>query len=195
MMKIVAATTNRGKVREFKEVLGGLGCEIIPMQDAGLDLEIEETGSTYRENALIKARAVAMMCDCAVIADDSGLCVDALDGAPGLYSARFAGEGADDGDRNRKLLKAMEGEDNRHARYVACVAFIFPDGREYTAEGVVEGEILTEEHGDGGFGYDPLFYCTEIEKCFGLATPDEKNAVSHRGKALKNLYEILEKEI
>ena len=194
-MKIVAATTNQGKIREFREVLGEIGCEIVSMQDEGLDLEIEETGSTYRENALIKARAVALLCDCAVMADDSGLCVDALDGAPGLYSARFAGDGATDKDRNEKLLAAMDGEINRHAEYVACIAFIFPDGREITAEGKVDGEILTEEHGDGGFGYDPLFYCTEINKCFGLASPDEKNAVSHRGKALRSLCEILKKEV
>lgn len=194
-MKIVAATTNAGKVREFREVLEELGFEIVSMRDAGLDLEIEETGSTYKENALIKARAVAMMCDCAVLADDSGLCVDALDGAPGLYSARFAGDGADDADRNRKLLEALEGEENRHAEYVSCIAFVFPDGRELTAEARVEGEILTEEHGTGGFGYDPLFFCTEINKCFGLATPEEKNAVSHRGKALAEMYELLKKEI
>lgn len=194
-MKIVAATTNPGKIREFREVLGEIGCEIVSMQDEGLDLEIEETGSTYRENALIKARAVALLCDSAVMADDSGLCVDALDGAPGLYSARFAGDGATDKDRNEKLLAAMDGEKNRHAEYVACIAFIFPDGREITAEGKVDGEILTEEHGNGGFGYDPLFYCTEINKCFGLASPEEKNAVSHRGKALRSLCEILKKEV
>ncbi len=194
-MKIVAATTNKGKVREFQEVLGGIGCEVVSMQDVGLNLEIEETGSTYKENALIKARAVSLLCDCAVMADDSGLCVDALDGAPGLYSARFAGDGATDEDRNQKLLAAMRGVENRHAEYVACIAFIFPDGREVTAEGKVEGEIMTEEHGSGGFGYDPLFYCTEIKKCFGLASPDEKNAVSHRGKALHELCEILKKEV
>lgn len=194
-MKIVAATTNQGKIREFREVLGEIGCEIVSMQDEGLDLEIEETGSTYRENALIKARAVALLCDSAVMADDSGLCVDALDGAPGLYSARFAGEGATDEDRNQKLLEAMDGVKNRHAEYVACIAFIFPDGREIIAEGKVDGEILTEEHGSGGFGYDPLFYCTEIDKCFGLAAPEEKNAVSHRGKALRSLCGILKKEV
>ncbi len=193
-MKIIAATTNEGKVREFQEVLGEIGCQVVSMHSEGLDLEIEETGATYEENALIKARAVAMMCDEAVLADDSGLCVDALDGAPGLYSARFAGDGADDKDRNNKLLEAMEGEENRAAHYIASLALILPDGREITAEGRIDGEILAEELGTGGFGYDPLFYCTEIGKCFGIATPDEKNAVSHRGKALHKLSEILKEQ-
>ena len=173
-MKIVAATTNKGKIREFQEILGELGYEVVSMRDAGIDVEVEETGSTFSENALIKARAVALLCDSPVIADDSGLCVDAMDGAPGIYSARFAGEDATDYDRNVKLLETLEGEENRKAQYVAAIAYISPDGKEITTEGTIEGEILTEEHGTGGFGYDPLFWCTEIKKCFGLATPDEK---------------------
>lgn len=184
-MKIVAATTNQGKIREFQEILGNLGYEVVSMHDEGIDVEVEETGSTFIENALIKARAVSLLCDYAVIADDSGLCVDALDGAPGIYSARFAGEEATDYDRNVKLLEVMENENDRKARYVAAIAFISPEGEEITTEGTIEGEILREEHGTGGFGYDPLFWCTEIKKCFGEATPDEKNAVSHRGRALK----------
>ena len=193
-MKIVAATTNKGKIREFQEILGELGYEVVSMHDEGIDVEVEETGSTFSENALIKARAVALLCDSPVIADDSGLCVDAMDGAPGIYSARFAGEDATDYDRNVKLLETLEGEENRKAQYVAAIAYISPDGKEITTEGTIEGEILTEEHGTGGFGYDPLFWCTEIKKCFGLATPDEKNAVSHRGRALKKLSEILKEE-
>lgn len=193
-MKIVAATTNKGKIREFQEILGELGYEVVSMRDAGIDVEVEETGSTFSENALIKARAVALLCDSPVIADDSGLCVDAMDGAPGIYSARFAGEDATDYDRNVKLLETLEGEENRKAQYVAAIAYISPDGKEITTEGTIEGEILTEEHGTGGFGYDPLFWCTEIKKCFGLATPDEKNAVSHRGRALKKLCDILKEE-
>lgn len=193
-MKIVAATTNKGKIREFQEILGELGYEVVSMHDVGIDVEVEETGSTFSENALIKARAVALLCDLPVIADDSGLCVDALDGAPGIYSARFAGEDATDYDRNVKLLETLDGEKNRKAQYVAAIAYISPDGEEITTEGIIEGEILTEEHGTGGFGYDPLFWCTEIKKCFGEATPDEKNAVSHRGRALKKLCEILKEE-
>lgn len=135
-----------------------------------------------------------MLCEYPVLADDSGLCVDALDGAPGLYSARFAGVDADDNDRNKKLLEMLNGAENRHAEYVSAVALIFPDGRKIVTEGRVEGEILESEQGNGGFGYDPLFFCTEINKCFGLATPEEKNAVSHRGRALKQLCEILKEQ-
>ena len=193
-MKIVAATTNKGKIREFQEILGGLGYEVVSMHDEGIDVEIEETGSTFAENALIKARAVALLCDCAVIADDSGLCVDAMDGAPGIYSARFAGEEATDYDRNVRLLETLQGEENRSAQYVASIAYISADGEEIVTEGITVGEILTEEHGTGGFGYDPLFWSTEIKKCFGEATPDEKNAVSHRGRALKKLSDILKEE-
>ncbi len=194
-MKIVAATTNKGKIREFQEILGELGYEVVSMHDEGIDVEVEETGATFAENALIKARAVAMLCDLPVISDDSGLCVDALDGAPGIYSARFAGEEATDKDRNIKLLEVMKDKKDRKAQYVASIAFITPDGEEITTEGIIEGEIMQEEQGDGGFGYDPLFMCTEIGKCFGLATPDEKNAVSHRGRALKKLCEILKEQV
>lgn len=193
-MKIVAATGNKGKIREFQEILGTMGCEIISMKDMGIDIDIEENGTTFEENALIKARAIAKLCDYPVISDDSGLCVDALDGAPGIYSARFAGEDADDSDRNRHLLKLLDGIENRKAHYVAAIAFITSDGKEMTTVGRTNGEILLEEQGTGGFGYDPLFFCTEINKCFGLATPDEKNEVSHRGRALRKLYEILNTE-
>lgn len=193
-MKIVAATTNKGKIREFQEILGKLGYEVVSMHDEGIDVEVEETGTTFAENALIKARAVALLCDSPVIADDSGLCVDALDGAPGIYSARFAGEEATDKDRNKKLLELMADKENRKAHYVASIAFIFPEGREIVTEGIVEGEIMYCEEGNGGFGYDPLFMCTEIGKCFGIATPEEKNAVSHRGRALAKLFDILKEE-
>lgn len=193
-MKIVAATTNKGKIREFQEILGKLGYEVVSMHDEGIDVEVEETGTTFAENALIKARAVALLCDSPVIADDSGLCVDALDGAPGIYSARFAGEEATDKDRNIKLLELMADKENRKAHYVASIAFIFPEGREIVTEGIVEGEIMYCEEGNGGFGYDPLFMCTEIGKCFGIATPEEKNAVSHRGRALAKLFDILKEE-
>ena len=165
-MKIVAATTNKGKIREFQEILGVLGYEVVSMYDEGIDVEVEETGSTFSENALIKARAISLLCNYPVIADDSGLCVDAMDGAPGIYSARFAGDDATDYDRNVKLLETLSGEENRKAQYVAAIAYIDNSGNEITTEGIIEGEILTEEHGTGGFGYDPLFWCTEIKKCF-----------------------------
>lgn len=190
-MKIIAATTNKGKVREFQEILGKLGYEVVSMHDEGIDIEVEETGKSFAQNAIIKARAVSKLCEYPVISDDSGLCVDALGGAPGIYSARFAGDEATDKDRNIKLLEVMQKEENRKAHYVAAIAFIFPDGQEIVTEGTVDGEIMYEEVGDGGFGYDPLFMCTEIGKCFGIATPEEKNKVSHRGRALAKLYEIL----
>lgn len=190
-MKIVAATTNKGKVREFKEILAGAGCDVVSMHDIGIDADVEETGSTFKENALIKAKAISMLCEYPVLADDSGLCVEALDGAPGIYSARFAGEDATDEDRNKKLLEMLDGKDNRRAEYVSAVALVLPDGQEIVTEGKVEGEILKEEHGNGGFGYDPLFFCTEINECFGIASPEEKNAVSHRGRAIAELCEIL----
>lgn len=193
-MKVVAATGNKGKIREFQEILGTMGYEVISMKDIGIDVDIEENGTTFEENALIKARAIAKLCDYPVISDDSGICVDALDGAPGIYSARFAGEDADDSDRNRHLLNLMENAENRKAHYVAAIAYIGTDGAEITTIGTTDGEILYEEEGSGGFGYDPLFYCTEIGKCFGIATPDEKNKVSHRGRALKKLCEILNGE-
>ena len=193
-MKIVAATGNKGKIREFQEILGKMDFEVVSMKEIGIDIEVEETGTTFEENALIKARAIAELCDYPVISDDSGLCVDALDGAPGIYSARFAGEDADDADRNRYLVEKLDGETNRKAYYVAAIAYITPDGREITTVGTTDGEILYEEEGTGGFGYDPLFYCTEINKCFGIATPDEKNQVSHRGRALRKLYKILNSE-
>lgn len=193
-MKIVAATGNKGKVREFQEILGKMDYEVVSMKDMGINVDIEETGTTFAENAMLKARVVASLCDYPVIADDSGLCVDALDGAPGIYSARFAGEDADDAERNRHLLELMEGKENRKAHYVAAIAYIGMDGMEYVTEGRTDGEIQYAEEGMGGFGYDPLFYSTEIGKCFGLATPDEKNEVSHRGRALRKLYEILSNE-
>ena len=167
-MKVIAATTNKGKIREFQEILSDLGYEVVSMHEEGIDVEVEETGSTFCENALIKARAVALLCNYPVIADDSGLCVDAMDGAPGIYSARFAGEEANDYDRNMKLLECLKDEENRKAQYVAAIAYVAPDGTEITTEGTVCGEILHEEHGTGGFGYDPLFWCTEIEKCLFL---------------------------
>ena len=194
-MKVFIATKNQKKLVELSRILEPMGFCVVCERDLDKPLEeIEETGTTFAENAMLKARVVASMCDYPVIADDSGLCVDALDGAPGIYSARFAGEDADDAERNRHLLELMEGKENRKAHYVAAIAYIGMDGMEYVTEGRTEGEIQLAEEGMGGFGYDPLFFSTEIGKCFGLATPDEKNEVSHRGRALRKLYEILVNE-
>lgn len=194
VMRIVAATNNANKVEEIKKVFEPLGFKVTAQRDAGIDVDVEETGRTFEQNALIKARAVAMLCDDCVMADDSGLCVDALDGRPGILSARYAGEGASDSEKIRKLLGEMDGERNRAARFVTAMAFIFPDGREIVSKGEVKGRISDAPAGSGGFGYDPVFYCPEIGKTFGEASADEKNSVSHRARALKALYEELRTE-
>lgn len=194
-MEIVAATNNSGKAREFAQILKNLGVSVLTLKDLGIDIEIRETGKTFSENALIKAREVSKLCSLPVLADDSGLCVNALGGAPGLYSARFAGEGATDSELRAKLLKAMEGEKDRSAFFISSVVMLFPNGRCIEAEGRVFGEITTEERGSGGFGYDAIFYCGELKKTFAEATPEEKDTVSHRAGALKELYKKLEGEI
>lgn len=188
-MKIIVATKNKGKIREIEKIFGDLGVEVISQHDAGIDIEVEENGTTFVENALIKARAVAGKCDSPVMADDSGLCVDALDGRPGVYSARYAGENATDEDRVNKLLCELSDKTNRGAEFVSAIAFVFPDGSEYTTIGKVRGSIMTKPQGNNGFGYDPVFFCDELGKGFAIATADEKNSVSHRGRALNAMYE------
>ena len=188
-MEIVAATNNSGKAREFAEILKDAGISVLTMKDVGIGIEIDETGKNFAENAMIKAKAVSKLCDLPVLADDSGLCVNCLDGAPGLYSARFAGENATDKELRKKLLSEMEGMTDRSAFFISSVVLLFKNGQAITAEGKVFGTILSEEKGTGGFGYDALFYCDEIGKTFAEATPLEKDAVSHRGRALKALCE------
>lgn len=192
-MKIIAATSNPGKIKEIKKIFSLPSLEIVSMKESGINIDVEENGSTFLQNALIKARAVAQLSDCAVLSDDSGLCVDALGGAPGIYSARYAGENATDEDRMIKLLSALSGEKNRRAKFVSVVAFITPDKREFTATGEVLGRITEKITGDGGFGYDPIFYSDELGKTFGKASADEKNSISHRARALNNLFETLTK--
>ena len=194
-MRVIAATKNKGKIREIAEILGGLGIEVVSQSEAGIDVEVFETGTTFIENARIKAQAVALLCDDAVLADDSGLCVEALGGAPGIYSALYAGEGAPESAKIDKLLGEMKDETNRAARFETAVVFIYPDGREIVATGEVQGRITMMPLGGGGFGYDPIFYSTELKKTFGEATDEEKNRVSHRAKALSALYEKLKAEL
>lgn len=193
-MRIIAATKNKGKIREISEILGALDIEVISQADAGIDVDIVETGTTFIENARIKAQAVSLLCDDAVLADDSGLCVDALGGAPGVFSARYSGENATDSENTSKLLDALSGETNRDAYFEAAIVLIFPDGRELSASGRSMGRITTEPFGGGGFGYDPVFFSTELGKTFGEASDEEKNKVSHRAKALKELFELLKEE-
>ena len=187
-MRIIAATKNKGKIKELEAILGNLNITIVSSEEIGIDVDVEETGDTFEKNALIKARAIAMMCDEPVLADDSGLCVDALDGRPGVYSARYAGENATDAEKMQKVLDELGETKNRKAQFVSVVALIFPDGDEITAEGTVSGTITHEPIGDGGFGYDPIFYSDELKKTFAQATEEEKNKISHRARALENLY-------
>ena len=156
-MNIVVATKNKNKVFEIARIFEPLGFTVMSQEDAGIDVDVEETGNTFAKNALIKARAVAMLCDDCVLADDSGLCVEALDGRPGVYSARYAGPGASDMEKIEKLLIEMQDKTNRKAKFVTNIAFIFPDGREIVTQGEVCGRILREPAGENGFGYDPIF--------------------------------------
>lgn len=184
-MKIIAATKNKNKLREFGQILKNF--EIISQEEAGIDIDVEETGTTFEENSLLKARAIYEKTGIAAIADDSGLCVDALDGAPGVYSARYGTEGLDDEGRVRLLLKNMENipKDKRGARFV-CAITLVSDDAVITARGECEGSIAYEPRGENGFGYDPVFYVEQYEKTMAQISPEEKNAISHRGKALRD---------
>lgn len=191
-MKLVAATGNAHKLREIREILNGF--EILSEADAGFFGEVEETGETFLENALLKARAVCGATGLPALADDSGLCVDALGGAPGVYSARYAEKFAPsdwDAGNNAFLLKNLQGVSDRRAYFCCAVALVFPDGRQLTAEGRAYGTILSKSRGIGGFGYDPLFYSDELGQSFAEAGEAAKNSVSHRGRALRALAEQL----
>lgn len=187
MSKIVVASDNKGKLREIAQIFKGY--EILSMREAGFSGEIEETGKTFEENAVLKARAVSKALHCTALADDSGLCVEALGGAPGVYSARFCGRHGDDKANNALLLEKMRSvpDGERAAYFESCVAVCTQSGKVITATGRTHGRILKEEQGEGGFGYDPLFYSDELGKSFGLASAEEKNGVSHRAKALAAL--------
>ena len=186
-MKLVAATSNPHKLVEIREILSGH--EIVSARDAGFTDDVEETGTTFLENARIKAQAVAKATGMPAIADDSGLCVHALGGAPGVFSARYSGGG--DRENRALLLKNLEGAADRSAHFACAIALVFPNGRELTAEGESHGVILGEERGENGFGYDPLFYSLDLKKSFAEATDAEKNRVSHRGRALRRLEALL----
>ena len=201
-MKIAIATNNKKKLKEIRAVLGGFFEDMYSLADLGIDIDIEETGTTLTENALIKARTILHLTGLASLADDSGLMCDALDGAPGVYSARYAGEQHDDAANNALLLKNLAGKD-RSAHFCSVIALCLPDGREFTAEGRVDGVIideprgegiLDEARGEGGFGYDPLFFSPELGKTFAEAAPEEKNSVSHRGRALRAMEAVVERE-
>lgn len=190
-MKIFLATGNKHKIDEIKAIFAGLkGIEIYSIKD-GIEIpEVVEDGKTFEENSAKKALEIAKYTGMITIADDSGLCVDALNGAPGVYSARFSAEGTDEAN-NRKLMEEMKDKDNRKCRFVSVVTLGKPDGRSYSFRGEVEGELLREARGNGGFGYDPYFYVAEYGKTLA-EMPDIKNKISHRANALKKLEAHLE---
>lgn len=190
-MRIVAATKNKGKIREFNQILEPMGFEVVSMGDLGIDVDVDENGETFLENAIIKATEIMKVCNEITIADDSGLCVDALNGAPGVYSARYSGEPCDDKRNNLKLLKEMEGVKNRRAHFTCAIAVAFPDGEIKTAQGEFHGLIDFEMKGTGGFGYDVLFYLPEYNMTSAEISADVKNKISHRYKALKKIAEEL----
>ncbi|HOA24084.1 MAG TPA: XTP/dITP diphosphatase [Aggregatilineales bacterium] len=199
-MKILIATRNPGKLREYEEMLAGLSVngepiDLVMLDDLGIETEVEETGDTFEENAVLKARAYAEQSGLLTLADDSGLAVDALGGAPGVLSARYAGEDATDADRYRKLLRELEGvpPEDRGARFVCAVALCTPEGEVYTAEGDVKGRIAFEPKGTQGFGYDPIFYIPGLRMTMAQADPEIKNRISHRAEALKAIRPVLER--
>lgn len=196
-MDIVLASHNGKKIKELRELLdeAGLGeLNVLSLTDVGFFDEIEENGYSFEENAMIKATAIKR--DGTIfVSDDSGLCVDALDGAPGIYSARFSGEGANDEKNNALLLEKLKDVENRSAKFVSVVACVLPNGKSFTVRGECAGVILTSPRGCNGFGYDPLFYVAEFEKSFAELTPEEKNSISHRGKAMRKFIAKLKEEL
>lgn len=195
-MTVVAATQNKHKIQEIEAITKEFDINIISRQEAGVpDVEIVEDGTTFEENSYKKAYEIMKLCNMPAIADDSGLAVDALDGAPGIYSARFSGIDGDDAANNRKLLELMKDVplEKRTARFVSAITMVFPDGNTIVCRGECEGHIMFAESGDNGFGYDPLFRPVGYEVSFGQLTASEKNSISHRAKALILLREKLQK--
>ncbi|MBQ3703690.1 MAG: XTP/dITP diphosphatase [Oscillospiraceae bacterium] len=190
-MKLIIASNNAHKLTEMKAILAPFFDDVQSMREAGIEHETVEDGETFMENAVKKARELAEISGCCAIADDSGLCVDTLGGAPGVYSARYSGVHGDDKANNAKLLRELEGVENRGAHYACAIALAWPDGRLLTAEDYLYGEIAHDERGSNGFGYDPLFLIPELGLRTAEISPEEKNRISHRGKALRQLVEKL----
>ncbi|MBQ6539657.1 MAG: RdgB/HAM1 family non-canonical purine NTP pyrophosphatase [Oscillospiraceae bacterium] len=191
-MKFVLATNNKGKLREIRELFADMGIEFITQREAGLETEAEENGSTFEENAMIKAKHACDALGLPAIADDSGICIDALDGGPGIYSARF-GNLKVDALKNQYVLDLMKDTDLRGAHYVCAIVCLMPNGDMIETRGECWGEILREPRGEGGFGYDPIFLVPELGKSMAELTMEEKNAVSHRGRALREFKAKLNK--
>ncbi|MBO4554890.1 MAG: XTP/dITP diphosphatase [Clostridia bacterium] len=191
-MEIVLATNNAHKLQEMRAILGGHFDKLYSLADLGVNVDVEETGETLEENSYIKAKAICDLTGKIALADDTGLMVDALNGAPGVYSARYAGEEHDDAKNRALLLKNLLGAKDRSAHFSTVITICYPNGNVLTAEGRVDGYNAPEEHGEHGFGYDSLFFCPELGKTFAEASAEEKNQVSHRGRALRNTVAKLE---
>lgn len=195
--KIVFATGNAGKMREIREILSDMDMDIVSMKEMGIDIEIDENGDTFEENAVIKAKAVAKICGEIVLADDSGLEIDYLNKEPGIYSARYMGEETPYSVKNANLIERLSGvpDEERSARFVCAIAAAFPSGEVITAHGEVEGRIDYKEKGTNGFGYDPIFYIPGFGKTTAELSESEKNSISHRGQALNRIKEELRKRL
>lgn len=197
MEKIIFATSNQGKMDEIRMIMKGFKVQILSMKEAGIEADIDECGTSFEENAIIKAETVMRLTNCITLADDSGLEIDYLNKEPGIYSARYMGEGTSYDIKNNNLierLSGVEGED-RSARFVCCIAAAFPNGETITTRGTIEGVIGYEEKGTNGFGYDPILYVPEYGMTTGEMLPEEKNKISHRGIALRNMRKILEEKL
>ena len=192
-MRIIFATGNEGKMREIRMIMADLGLEILSMKEAGICVEVDETGTTFEENAVIKAKGIAAVCNDIVLADDSGLEIDALNKEPGVYSARYMGEDTSYRIKNANLIERLEGvaDEDRTARFVCAIAAVLPDGRVLETKAAMEGRIGYEERGENGFGYDPIFMLPEYGKSTAELSSEEKNKLSHRGKALRLMKEKL----
>ena len=201
MKRVLFATTNKGKVAEIKEILSDYDIELLLLSDIDFDTDVDETGTTFKENAAIKAKAAAdhilvkkpEFLDCVVMADDSGLCIDALDGAPGIYSARFCGEDSTYEEKFRKIFEMLADvpEDKRTAQFVCAIAVVKPDGTSFTVRGECRGVLHEKPVGENGFGYDPIFYVPEFGMTTAQMDPEVKNSISHRGRALRAMVEKL----
>ena len=193
MKKIIFATGNEGKMREIRRILSDLDVEVLSLKEAGIHADIVEDGKSFRENAIIKAKAICQLTGEVVLADDSGLEIDYLNGEPGIYSARYLGEDTSYRIKNQNLIDRLEGvsDENRTARFVCVIAAVYPDGTVKTARGTMEGVIGSEERGENGFGYDPIFFLPEYGCSSAELSMEEKNKISHRGKALRAIKEVL----
>lgn len=194
---IILATNNKSKVKEISEMMSGSDITFVSLADAGINVEVEETGTTFEENALLKAREICKLSGKPTISDDSGLEIDALDGAPGIYSSRFMGEDTSYDIKNNALIEKLENvaDPDRTARFRCCMALVLPDGREFVTEGAMEGIIAREPKGINGFGYDPILFIPGYNRTSAELSSEEKNNISHRGEALRKMIEVIKKEL